>query len=372
MRIWAAAPVQRDRRFTSEPSGGSRRQRVRVARELVQVGRGHSSERRNNVEVPRFTRADAGLGRLHHGDRRAACARERSQRSDDDGLADTGVGAGDDEHAHAGRVARAAAARSKSASVRSARAVSRSRLTPSGTEGGRKHPTRTPRRMQWSAAARAAAGEPSGTATIAAPVGWTPASSASRNALRRTAVGSCGSAARIPSAPEGRAGTGGRERRVEDERSCGTDEVVDDFGRGNDSTALAAERLRQRHGANDVGFCAETGCAGDALAAFTDDPEGVCFVDDEERAVSSHHLVQCGDRRDVPVDGEHRVGDDECIVFVALRECVLDGGGVSMRYDDHPGPRQPARVDHRRVIVRVGDDQRSRPASAVTAPRLAR
>ena len=51
-------------------------------------------------------------------------------------------------------------ARAASASVRSARAVSRSRETPSGTDGGRKHPTRTPASSAAAAASAAMAGSP--------------------------------------------------------------------------------------------------------------------------------------------------------------------------------------------------------------------
>src|SRR3954454_23703082 len=83
------------------------------------------------------------------------------------------------------------------------------RLTPSGTDGGRKHPTRTPCCAQRSAAASASVGVPIGTVTTADGGTGRETIAARAHAFRRTAAASEGSAARmrrLAKAPPAQAG----------------------------------------------------------------------------------------------------------------------------------------------------------------------
>src|SRR5690606_1195842 len=120
-----------------------------------------------------------------------------------DGFADLGGGAGDEQQGHAGTAVllracastgiRTSARVLRSAAVRSARAVRRSREVPSGTEGGRKHPTSTPCSRQVRAASWAICGSPRTIGTTAESGAATPAIraiSAARSSTRGPSPGS--------------------------------------------------------------------------------------------------------------------------------------------------------------------------------------
>ena len=83
-------------------------------------------------------------------------------------------------------------------------------------------------------------------------------------------------------------------------------------------------------------------------------------------------LVQGAQGRSLAVDGEDRVGDHERARLDPLGERESHGAYVAVRHDDDAGAGQPAGVDHRRMVLSVGDDEGPGPASAATAPRLAR
>ena len=91
------------------------------------------------------------------------------------GFLDTGLSSGIGLLRHRGQTSAGSASTARTActaratwsSVRSARAVSRSRDTPSGTDGGRKQPTRTPSARSRAAASTARPGSPTSTDTTA-------------------------------------------------------------------------------------------------------------------------------------------------------------------------------------------------------------
>ena len=153
----ATAAVRSSGRQPGAARGGGGSERVGVAGELAQVTAGRPSRPTSarSPGSPAATPVCAGLTTATRAGRR-----ERGDRRGHHRLADAGPGAGDHEttrgHAAVARcrsprrthgrqdVRERLAQRARSASVRSARAVSRSRQVPSGTDGGRKHPTRTP------------------------------------------------------------------------------------------------------------------------------------------------------------------------------------------------------------------------------------
>ena len=80
------------------------------------------------------------------------------------------------------------------------------------------------------------------------------------------------------------------------------------------------------------------------------------LVDDEQGTVHVAERLQFAQRRAVAVHREDGVGDEE----LAPRRCLeqpLDGGEVAVREDLDPRFREPAAVDQRSVVERVGEDQ---------------
>ena len=129
----------------------------------------------------------------------------------------------------------------------------RSREMPSGTDGGRKQPTRRPPSTQAARAASATCGDGIGTESTA-PAGSsvTPSARPSRGVRRCTSAASAGLLAQHPQGRQRGAGRGGREAGVEDERPGGVDQVLDERGGAEHRAALGAERLRQGRGDHHV------------------------------------------------------------------------------------------------------------------------
>ena len=64
--------------------------------------------------------------------------------------------------------------------------------------------------------------------------------------------------------------------------------------------------------------------------------------------------------RYISVDREDTIGDDQCPRLGPTTQRSSNGLDLAVRDDDHPCPRQPAGIDQRRVVARVGDHQRAR------------
>ena len=208
-------------------------------------------------------------------------------------------------------------ARSICASVRSARAVSRSREMPSGTDGGRKQPTASPPARQSAAQRTAASGEGARTETTAAS-GRTAVSPAavsrpcSAAATARARAARSGSRRSSRSARQRGAGGGGRESGVEDEGTGRVDQVVDDPGRAEHRAALAAEGLgegdawrRRRRAPASPAACG----APRPPSPSTPSPWASSTSRAAPRCAAG--LGECGQRGGVAVDREDRVGHGE-------------------------------------------------------------
>ena len=208
--------------------------------------------------------------------------------------------------------------------------------------------------------------------------GWSEPGRASRvmrsrsRARDRTAPARCDSLRSTVRAAAARRRAGRRETGVEDERAGGVDQVLDD-DRGRPSTAppCAPSDL------DSVTVSTTSGCTGDAggacrtRAVRADDAERVGLVDHEQRAVRTCHGVQIGQRREVAVDGEHGVGDDDgplggCAATEPARRRRRRGA----RSTTTLRPRQPAGVDDRGVVERVGHDRGARPGQGGDGPEV--
>ena len=78
------------------------------------------------------------------------------------------------------------------------------------------------------------------------------------------------------------------------------------------------------------------------------------------------------ERRDVAVHREHRVGDDHRARAAALAQAPLEVLDVAVAVDEDLGAREPAAVDDRGVVERVGEDRRARRRPARRARRCSR
>ena len=296
---------------------------------------------------------DAGLGGLHDDDALALGGQLAGQRGGRDGLADASVGAGDESDPHGTRERSTVTAWARSDSEIPACAVSRSLETPSGVEGGRKQPIRTPRSAAADTAATASRGPGIATESTAPAGGVTPHASASTAATCRTCVGQ----RRVTTeyAERGRRGTGsgGSEAGVVDERAGSVDQVVADRSRGEDEAALGAEGLRQRPGRHDVSGAGEAGLGEEAATTGADDAQAVGLVDDEQGVVAADHLGQLGERRGVAEDRVDRLGEHKGAGLGAMSQRLLDGRDVVVRDDPDLAAGQPAGVDERGMDVRV-------------------
>ena len=126
--------------------------------------------------------------------------------------------------------------------------------------------------------------------------------------------------------------------------------------------ALAAQRLGQRRGHHHVGRTGQADLVQQPAPAAPAHAEAVRLVDDQQRAVAPAHVVQrraAGRATPSALNTESVTTTARSSSRAAQRG--LDGGDVAVRRHHHPGPRQPAGVDQRRVGERVGHQQRSRP-----------
>ena len=207
-------------------------------------------------------------------------------------------------------------ARSKSAAGTPAFRVSRSRDEPSGVDGGRKQPTATPRSRQSAAQARAASGP--GAGTDSTPAGRCGDSKPGR---AQPAHGQLGPGRQRRPAVVGAAGDpqggphpgddGGRRCGVVDEGAAGVDQVPDQRRAGPATTPPAPPSDLDRVAVTTTSGCpARPAAATRAGAVRAEDAERVGVVDQQQRAVGRGHRVQLGERGQVAVDGEDRLGDD--------------------------------------------------------------
>ena len=91
-------------------------------------------------------------------------------------------------------------------------------------------------------------------------------------------------------------------------------------------------------------------------AAGADDAGGVGFVDDHSRAVGSREVDDVAQGCEVAVHGEHRVGDDHRAASVGSLQSGSQRVQIAMLIDDGLGAREPAAVDDRGMVQRVGED----------------
>ena len=157
---------------------------------------------------------------------------------------------------------------------------------PSGVDGGRKQPMRTPLPAAFSTAATASCGPGIGPTAPHRPARRrrTP-----RPAPRRPRGPARPGPARASiTSQRGQRGTGrGRgEPGVVDERARPVDQVLAHRRDAEHGAALGAERLRQGGGRDDVGTPAEAGVGQQPAPAAPGDPEGVRLVGDEHGAVA--------------------------------------------------------------------------------------
>ena len=208
-------------------------------------------------------------------------------------------------------------------------------------------------------AATAAWGDGIGIDSTAPSGVTTPSASASVRTRSRTRSDSSGRARSTRSAASAR----GRRRRgqggVEDERPRPVDQVLAQRRRAEHRAALAAERLGQGRGDDDVGVAGEPGPRHQARAV---DAEAVRLVDHEQSVVRRAQLGQLRQRSRVAEDrvdglGQHQraLGRRRARSCRAARPHRVD---VAVRDDGEPGAGQPGGVDQRGVDVGVGDDVR--------------
>ena len=357
--------------------GGLGGQRVAQPDELV-GGDLVADQPAHLVDVAGLAGREAGLGRLDDRHAAAAGAGDRGEGGRDDGLADVGARAGDEDdggqrarvgHQRTGSVvaervsrrpvmaSRTSHARSRSSSVWSAWAVRRSRDEPSGVDGGRKHPIRMPcaaglldgvDRLERSGHRhrhhRARGGRDTAGGREARGVGVQPGDE-------------LGVLAQDLDRRQRGPGRGRREPGVVDEGARGVDEVLADDGGGEDRTALCRKGLRE--GARDDDVLGErVGGRGDeAAAARADDPEGVRLVDDEDRPHLGREGDEVLDRRGVAEDGVDRLGDDDGAGDVTPAQQLGVVLEVVVPRDGDGRPRQAAPVDEAGVGVLVADDE---------------
>ncbi|CAO0833107.1 hypothetical protein SMICM17S_10059 [Streptomyces microflavus] len=149
------------------------------------------------------------------------------------------------------------------------------------------------------------------------------------------------------------------EAGVEDERTGRVDQVVDDPGRSEDRTALAAQRLGEGERGDGPRAARQSGGGEGPASAVAEDAEAVGVVDEEGGVRGAADLGQRGQRCRVPVDREDRVGDGERPSFVGL-ERLGDRVRIGVR-DDRGLRARPAAVHDGRVVTGVGDGERAAP-----------
>ena len=228
---------------------------------------------------------------------------------------------------------------SSSASVRPASAVIRSREMPSGTDGGRKQPTRTPssrgRGLRRERLARAGIGTDS-----TAPAGGVDAERAGRARrdparARRGQLGLGAQRRRARPAPR-------RPRRgeagVEDERPRAVDQVLDHGGAAEHRAALAAERLGQRGGDDDVGRAGEAGSCDQAAPAVPATPSPCASSTSRIASYAAHTRGQLGQRRRVAEHGVDRLDQHQRPRLGALAPAPVATAATSLCGTTAPRP----------------------------------
>jgi hypothetical protein len=79
---------------------------------------------------------------------------------------------------------------------------------------------------------------------------------------------------------------------------------------GQDRTALRAKGFRESEREHDVRVIGDAELRSHALTAISNDPQGMCFVDDEDGAVGTAYLDEVGQGSSVAEDGVDRLDDD--------------------------------------------------------------
>ena len=109
----------------------------------------------------------------------------------------------------------------------------------------------------------------------------------------------------------GGAGGGRCEAGVVDERTCGVDDLIDDGLRSQDGPALAAQRLGERRGDDNVAGVREPGCVNQAATLLTGDADAVCLVHQQDRIVRRADRGQLRQRRSIAEHRVDRLDDDD-------------------------------------------------------------
>ncbi|GAA2724121.1 hypothetical protein GCM10010315_53080 [Streptomyces luteosporeus] len=169
-------------------------------------------------------------------------------------------------------------------------------------------------------------------------------------------AGALGLPAQHRKARQGRPGRGRGQAGVEDEGAGGADQVGDDARRAEHRPALAAERLRQRHGRHDSGRARQAGGRHGPAAAVAEHAQAVRVVDQQGRAVLPAGGGEGGQRGGIAVDGEDGVGHGDRPPAVG-RERLAHGLGVGVRDDGLAGTGQARAVDEGGVVGLVAHQQ---------------
>ena len=201
--------------------------------------------------------------------------------------------------------------------------VTRSRLVPTGTVGGRMAGTHSPSSSSAAEASRAACSLPRtiGMIGLGWPGGAKPASMTRSISAARRPVRAAPSAERSDAEGGQRSRGVGRRRRGREDVGAGpVDEQVDDVPRRRHETTQRAQRLGQRADPHDrspvpagpasilplrppsvpLGASREVGAE-----------DGVGLIEDQEGVVAPAQRHQLVERGDVPIHGEDRVGHDD-------------------------------------------------------------
>ena len=180
--------------------------------------------------------------------------------------------------------------------------VTRSRLVPAGTVGGRMAGTQKPSARSAADASRARISLPRTTGMIG--LGWSgrcepcvdgPLDQIGQAADERSAFVGSQDAQRS----ERRAGVGGARRGREDVGPGPVDQQIHHVTRRGDETPQRSQRLRERADPHDR----RGARGGDGWAE-----DGVCLIEHQQRAVAGAQGHQLVDRRRIPIHGEDRVG----------------------------------------------------------------
>ena len=210
--------------------------------------------------------------------------------------------------------ASAASSASTSSSVCAAENDTRSRAVPCGTVGGRIAGTKMPRSHNVCDSATAAAASPSTSGWIGVVDGSSVHGNAAAPARKRAIVRARRARRACPSriAASEASDRAGEQRRLRgrvDVRAPGLHQRLDHRGMRGDERARHARGLAERAHVDDA-LVGEPEVR-EAAAALAQHAEPVRVVDDEPGVVRPRQLEQRGQRREVAVHREHRVGRDQ-------------------------------------------------------------